>query len=172
MKVLTGYWLKFPAAGKGLFFENDANDSESVSTSYNTGVEDPQTVISHLNSTLGLFFEAAERQRKYLFLVRREKQKKRKGTSDNKVGKAKHKIVMLGRPPGDSIRATVDAHGTPLKFGFVRRQHRRTLTDERYRNHPKYEIHKGVLVRQAWCGPEEYRHNKRIYKLWTPPEYD
>jgi hypothetical protein len=78
-------------------------------------------------------------------------------------------VVYLGKAPS---KCGSTGNGGELKFGYPRTEHRRTLKHERFSDHPKFMIYKGVLVKQSWCGPKTYRTKIRIYKLWEPSGYD
>jgi hypothetical protein len=87
----------------------------------------------------------------------------------NKASKNHNTVVYLSSPPSNG---NGDGDGTAHEFGYPRIGHRRTLSHEIYSNHPKFQIYKGVWVSQAWCGPKEYIHRKRTYKLWEPSGFD
>ena len=126
-----------------------------------------------LSGMLVLFFREVEQRRLYPFVVATERDptKVKNPTKRKKLEAQNNIVVYLGRPPGEVPKAT-DVSRVPREFGYPRRQHRRTLRAERFKNHPKYGVYKGVLVNQSWCGPTEYVHNRKIYRLWEPPVED
>lgn len=120
------------------------------------------------------FFDQVEKRQQFPFIVTSEKDpNKVKNPSKRKKLKEQNNVVVyLGRPPGTPPKKKPDDEVTPREFGYPRRQHRRTLRSERFKNHPKYGVYKGVLVKQSWCGPKEYIHKRKVYRLWEPPEID
>lgn len=73
------------------------------------------------------------------------------------VTKAGSRICYLGRIPTKSSEVgdvNREAHEATTREGHQRIAHRRTLTDERYKNHPKYMVPNGVRVKSTWVGPK------------------
>lgn len=129
-------------------------------------------VISIMIRMLIWFFNEVEKRRLYPFITNptQDPNKVKNPSKRKKLEEQTNVIVYLGRPPGKYNKTPTDK--TPREFGFPRRQHRRTLRAERFKNHPKYGVYKGVLVTQSWCGPKEYVHRRKVYRLWEPPAID
>ncbi|MAP21383.1 MAG: hypothetical protein CL582_10650 [Alteromonadaceae bacterium] len=121
-----------------------------------------------------VFFETVEKQERYPFVIDTSEAIKR--TSSKTIKKSllckDRTIVYLGKPPIKIRRKSNKSEGSPKSFGYARRPHRRTLRHERFRNHPKYGIYKGVHVSESWCGPKEFITKSRIYRLWQPSGID
>lgn len=121
-------------------------------------------------STIALFMSMVESNKLYPFHVTVDNIDKIKNPYKLKKARDKHDtIVYLGKPPTDN---RLTGEGDTIEFGYPRIGYRKTLKHERFKNHPKFQIYKGVAVKQAWCGPEEYRFKKRTYKLWKPTGFD
>ena len=122
-----------------------------------------------------LFFKKVLDQQKYPFIIDTEGAQKKTSNSykKKKLAKQHNTVVYLGKPPV-VCNSPKSKEGEPTKreFGYARRPHRRTLRHERYRNHPKYGIYKGVHVSESWCGPKEYVSKSKIYRLWQPSGID
>lgn len=88
------------------------------------------------------------------------------------LSKQHNTIVYLGKPPVNVNDNKSRGSEAPRQFGYARRPHRRTLSHERFKDHPKYGIYKGVRVAESWCGPKLYQDNNRIYRLWQPSGID
>lgn len=78
-------------------------------------------------------------------------------------------IVYLNKLPSSSapvpgILPGLDAVTGP-RASHVRRAHRRTLRDKRYRNHPLFMVDNAVRVQQSFVGDRECISAGRIYKI-------
>lgn len=61
------------------------------------------------------------------------------------------KLPSVQDTPEDVLNMTTK---TELAKGHERIAHRRTLTNPRYKNHPKYLVKNGIRVSKAWVGPK------------------
>lgn len=127
-----------------------------------------------ITMSLVWFFEEVEKREQYPFLVTSSRDPKtiKNPGKRKKLEEQTNVIVYLGRPPSAAPKKGKNTDKVPREFGYPRKQHRRTLRAERFKNHPKYGVYKGVLVTQSWCGPKTYVHKRKVYRLWEPPEVD
>lgn len=94
-----------------------------------------------------------------------ESRRKGKGKPSKKpwIKPVSHIVYLHPAQVGEYTKSTATGEGVPLKKGHIRRAHRRTLSDPRYRNHPKYMKYKAIRVRQSWAGPKEWDHEGNTY---------
>lgn len=151
-----------------------ANDPRLKGSGLENHVWMGDEISTFVGGMMVLFYKSVDRLRLYPFISNPRTQLDQiKSLSKRKKAERQSNIVTyLGRPPGSSPKANVDDESLPREFGYPRRQHRRTLRSERFKNHPKFGVYKGVLVSQSWCGPKEYIHKRKIYRLWEPPAID
>lgn len=180
----TEYYFHWPDTGTGGLFQTGGYDPE-------TQKELPfgwkgalghdnwmgEKVAGPLQAMLIWFYKEVDIRQQYPFIMKSMKDPalKKSPSKRKKSAVQTNVVVYLGRPPGQSAPKSKDGDEVTKaarSFGYPRRQHRRTLRSERFKNHPKYLVYKGVLVKQGWCGPKEYVHKRHTYRLWEPPEID
>lgn len=87
----------------------------------------------------------------------------------NSVVKNASKIIYLNalpKPQGESAAATGTSQVVHQRRGFWK-----TLTDPRYKNHPKFGVKKGVRVKPYWAGTRECEYEGNVYKVLTKEDF-
>lgn len=74
-------------------------------------------------------------------------------------------IIFLNKLPQPSGRSTATEEPTGTKALHHRRGHFKTLRDERYANHPKYLVERGIYVKPAWIGDRQSIVNGTTYTV-------
>lgn len=113
------------------------------------------------------FIEWNNQNDRYIVSVKAEKPYKVKGIgkmSDRLRSKQGPSIIYLNRLPSTGIVSDGNVDGGE-KRAHQRRGTWKTLRAERYRNHPKFMVEKGVYVKPAWVGPREAIVEGNIYTI-------
>lgn len=108
-----------------------------------------EIAITHLYD----FHKFAYEQDKYMVLVESQSSYTPKGRREAKKPWNKtngSRLIYLNLLPSEKKEPQGGTHASPPFH--QKRGHYRTLRAERFKNHPKYLVEKGVYVRPAWAG--------------------